>query len=141
MITVYRVFGEVRRLFHTLSRVAESIHSDIGITAGQRALLESLSESPGRTVPEIARSRGVTRQHIQTLANQLLDKNLVETRDNPAHKRSPVLRLTAAGERCFDEIRRREGAILKTMDREFRDCDLGAVVECLGRMNRYFEEA
>jgi DNA-binding MarR family transcriptional regulator len=67
-------------------------------------LLRSLKSRGPLTVPEIARMRPVARQHIQKLANQMAADGLVEFIDNPAHKRSKLLRLTSKGERAHDEL-------------------------------------
>lgn len=61
------------------------------------------NEGP-RTVPEIARLRPVARQHIQRLANEMAEAGLVEFIDNPAHRRSKLLRLTVKGEAVFQEL-------------------------------------
>jgi len=50
-----------------------------------------------QTVPAMERARLVTRQHIQTILNELLERKLVETQDNPAHKSSPLIMLSAEG--------------------------------------------
>ncbi len=57
------------------------------------------------TVPQIGRSLGHARQVIQRAARELEERGLVETRDNPGHKRAALLVPTAAGEelkRNFD---------------------------------------
>jgi len=46
-----------------------------------RAVLEGLDRSGPRTVPAMARARLVTRQHIQTILNELLERKLVETQE------------------------------------------------------------
>jgi DNA-binding MarR family transcriptional regulator len=68
------------------------------MTLGMRAALELLLVGGPATVPRIARSRGVTRQHVQALVNGLLAQGLVALRPNPAHKRSPLVALSPAGE-------------------------------------------
>jgi DNA-binding MarR family transcriptional regulator len=100
---------EVRLTFHQLRAAAETLAAnEDGLTAAHRGVLESLQHGGPRTVPALARSRPVSRQHIQTLVNRLLALNLVETQANPAHRRSPLVRLTAAGKKRFDQMQRRE---------------------------------
>ncbi len=67
-------------------------------------LLRTLSARGPCTVPQIARMRPVARQHIQKLANELVKEGLVEFIDNPAHRRSRLLRLTEKGEQRFEEL-------------------------------------
>ena len=141
MNELYSVILEVRRLFQKLAAVADAAHRDLDVTASQRAVLETLADSPGQTVPGIARSKGVTRQHIQTLANQLLEAGLIEQAGNPAHKRSSILDLTPAGRDRFEEVKKREDRLLRAMAPRFHNHDLAAVAGCLREMTDYFETA
>jgi DNA-binding MarR family transcriptional regulator len=55
-------------------------------------------------VPQIARSRPVSRQHIQKLPNETIADGVIELVNNPAHQRSKLLQLTPKGETIFQEI-------------------------------------
>ena len=100
---------EVRGLFHQLRASAEAIHAaPAGLPIAQRAVLESLDREGPATVPALARARPVSRQHLQALVNAHLEAGLVETRLNPAHRRSALVALTPAGRRRFAAIRARE---------------------------------
>ncbi|MBP0000401.1 MAG: MarR family transcriptional regulator [Cyanobacteria bacterium SID2] len=72
--------------------------------AGYGGLLRSLKLDGPQTVPQLARSRPVSRQHIQKLANEMLEDGTIEYIDNPAHKRSKLLRLTPHGEAVFETM-------------------------------------
>jgi DNA-binding MarR family transcriptional regulator len=54
----------------------------------------------------------VSRQHIQAIVNELLREGLVELRDNPAHRRSCLVALTAVGDAAIAGIRDTERAVL-----------------------------
>lgn len=103
----------VRRLFHKLGHGAATLHQDTGISAGMRAVLESVIDGGPQTVPQMARIRPVTRQHIQGLVNALLDEGFVETVDNPAHKRSKLIGPTPLGESVFRALREKENQSLR----------------------------
>jgi DNA-binding MarR family transcriptional regulator len=62
------------------------------------------------TVPQIARRLGMSRQNVQRLANDLVGQGLAHYADNPDHKSSPHLVLTAAGR-----------AVLRTLSERARD--------------------
>jgi DNA-binding MarR family transcriptional regulator len=49
------------------------------------------------TVPQVARRLGVSRQNVQRIADELRDERLLRLVDNPDHKTSPLLELTATG--------------------------------------------
>ena len=110
-----RLFYEVRRCFNQLKAFAELLHSDLGVTPSMRAVLETLFHHELQSVPDIAQAKGVSRQHIQTVMNQLLEAGLVDAIRNPAHKRSPLFGLSAKGGRLFREIQRRERAPLQRL--------------------------
>jgi DNA-binding MarR family transcriptional regulator len=134
------VIDETRRLFHCLANAAERAHADLGLTASQRAVLEALAFAGLQTVPQIARAKGVSRQHIQTIANALVDAALIETRDNPAHQRSPLLALTPEGERCFQQVQEREQAILAELAQRFRLADLETTARTLKTASGLLEQ-
>ena len=96
------------------SQAASTVVSGLeGLSPSHRAVLESLLEGGPQTVPALARARPVARQHIQVLVNDLLRMELVETRENPAHRRSPHISVTPRGRRVFTEVRSEESRILK----------------------------
>jgi DNA-binding MarR family transcriptional regulator len=105
MMTAERLFNETRLLFHALKEWAESLHAGSDLAVPMRAVLELLLLGPAATVPEMARARGVSRQHIQQQVDRLLDRSLVERADNPAHRRSPKIALTDAGRALIQSMR------------------------------------
>lgn len=107
---------ETRNLFHRLKAAGEQIHHQLGITMGERGILEDISRNGPRTVPQMARARPVSRQHIQTLINSLQENNLVEYTENPDHKRSHLVALTPEGEVCFQTMQQREAEILSKIN-------------------------
>ena len=104
----YALTRTLRRLFHVLGNGVGALHDEADVSTGMRAVLETLTESGPMTVPDMARMRPVTRQHIQSLVNPLLELGYVETVPNPAHKRSPLIRATPAGEQKFRAMRQLE---------------------------------
>ena len=94
------LIDEVRLLYNQFMELLDELHRNVGVTPSQRAVLEHLQRG-GITVPSLARERGVTRQHIQSVVNDLVDLGLAEARDNPAHKRSPLIGLTREGDRVI----------------------------------------
>jgi DNA-binding MarR family transcriptional regulator len=108
----YRLVVEVRGTFRDLRAVADRYLADLSITAAMRALLEQVADQGPQTVPALAAAKRVQRQSIQTLVDGLIDRGVLEARPNPVHRRSPLIALTAAGERVFAEIRNRDATAL-----------------------------
>jgi DNA-binding MarR family transcriptional regulator len=139
MTHVEFIFMETRLLFHRLRAVADVIHQADQITAGMRGVLESLALSGSQTVPQLARARPVSRQHIQLLVNTLLDRGLVELVDNPAHKKSPLVQLTETGTHAIATIQAREARLLSQVSIALPESDLTTTLQTLQAIRRYFE--
>jgi DNA-binding MarR family transcriptional regulator len=112
---VEELLDEVRLLWHAMVRTGERLHEEEPVTLGMRAVLEFLLHGPA-TVPHIARSRHVTRQHIQGLVDALLELDLASLATNPAHRRSSLVRLTPEGRGAIDRMRRRERRFIDRID-------------------------
>jgi DNA-binding MarR family transcriptional regulator len=67
------------------------------------------------SVPEIAEQYKVSRQHVQATVNSLLDSGLVVTRENPRHKRSPLIMLNAKGRKLFGAVLRKDEEVIKNL--------------------------
>ncbi len=124
----------VRRLCRVLAEAAGHAHAGLGIGAGQRAVLEALAERGPRTVSQLARAQGLSRQRVQALANALLEAGLVEAADNPDHLRSPLLRLGASGQKALEAARRREARQLAGLAGRIPGADLKATLKTLNAL-------
>lgn len=83
-----------------LVNIFSTIKDSVDLTGTEALTLFAVINS-GKpvTVPQIGRSIGHARQVIQRAANVLVERGLLETRDNPAHKRAAFLIPTEAGRR------------------------------------------
>lgn len=71
---------------------------------GEFGILRMLVCDGPQTVPDMARSRPVSRQHCQTIANSLEAQGFVEFVENPKHKRSQLVRMTRAGRAHYERL-------------------------------------
>ena len=113
---VGEMIDETVLLFRRLRSVAEALHGEGTLSGGRRNVLRELKRSGPQTVPQMARSRAVTRQHVQALVNPLEEQGFVEFVDNPAHRRSRLVRLTLSGEGYLDRMQRREAGLLSALN-------------------------
>jgi len=118
------VIRDIRLCFNLLRARADELHQDLGVNASMRAVMESVAGNDEKTVPDIARSRGVSRQHIQVIVNCLTKENLIKTRDNPDDKRTFLVSLTDHGQTVFGEIQKREAVELKRLSEVFSTDEL-----------------
>ncbi len=138
-LALRKLTDEARRLVHRLDRAAEALHAPDDLTGGERAVLVELAEEGPRTVPEMARARPVTRQHIQSTVNPLLAHGLVELVDNPRHRRSKLVRLTEAGRAVVAKIRGREGRVVAALVPRLDARDLETTARTLAKLGGLFQ--
>jgi DNA-binding MarR family transcriptional regulator len=106
------VIDETTALYHRLTVVSEQIYGKREITAGKRSILKELASKGPLTVPQMANARPVSRQYMQNQVNLLTGEGYVECINNPAHKRSSLVRLTQAGKSLVDSMNIQEEKIL-----------------------------
>lgn len=120
---VVALIDELVRLNGRLKSLFSTAYADSGLSSMEFTVLTAIcSANTPPTVPQIGRSLGHARQVIQRAANLLVGQNLVETVDNPNHKRAPLLRPTAKGAELKQKVDKRAEAdadkLLARMDRD-----------------------
>ena len=89
VLTTFRLNGR-------LLEVAQEFAAAGEITAAWWQVLGGVLDEP-RTVAEIGRRMGMTRQGVQRVADLLVERGLADYRPNPAHRRAKLLACTEAG--------------------------------------------
>jgi DNA-binding MarR family transcriptional regulator len=87
---------ETFRLNGRLLEAAQGLAAEGGITAAWWQVLGGVLDEP-RSVADVARRMGLTRQAVQRIADLLVARGLAEYRANPAHRRAKLLACTEAG--------------------------------------------
>jgi DNA-binding MarR family transcriptional regulator len=98
-----RLVADVLEAAGAIRRLGDEIASAVEQTQSRWQVLSVLSEGDW-TVSRAARRLGVTRQSVQRVVDLLLAEGLVVAEPNPDHARSPLIRLTPAGERTLATI-------------------------------------
>jgi DNA-binding MarR family transcriptional regulator len=89
VLTTFRLNGR-------LLEVAQRLGAAGGLTAAWWQVLGGVLDQP-RSVADIGRRMGITRQGVQRVADLLVARGLAEYRPNPAHRRAKLLACTEAG--------------------------------------------
>ncbi|MSP47908.1 MAG: MarR family transcriptional regulator [Alphaproteobacteria bacterium] len=131
---IFRLMLEVLQTFHRLRAAGAEEGAVTSGGGGSWGLMRSLAEGGPQTVPAIARSRPVSRQHIQKLADELAADGLVEFVDNPAHRRSKLLKLTPAGRTRYKTLSTRILEIADELGRGFDAAEVGAAADVVARL-------
>jgi len=126
-------------LWQRMRVVAEQAHPEGKVTTAMRGVMATLADGGPQTVPQLARVRPVSRQHIQMLVNRLLEEKLVEMTDNPAHRRSRLVQLTEKGKRSLSEMRQRQWELMAHLPVRTSKKELRAAAETLRSARSLFE--
>lgn len=133
------LINETAALFHRLRIVADEVHHQGEMSGGLRSILRSLNKVGDLTVPQMARERAVSRQHVQILINQLAEKGFVDFIDNPAHKRSAFVRLTSQGKKAVEAMDRHEEKLLSQSNVGVTNKKMSEAAETLHHVRSFFE--
>ena len=136
-----KLIEAVRAGASEMRRISEVTNREFGLSAALRDVLDQLGREGPRTVPDMARAFGVSRQHVQQCVDRLGDRRLVSTRENPAHRRSSLIALTPDGTRLMSEIGRQEKAILERLEADMQGESIDAAASVLNRFSRVLATA
>jgi DNA-binding MarR family transcriptional regulator len=134
---VLRLVEAVEDAADRFAQVEHRMFSDTGMT-GARMRVASVLAAPetARTVPQIARTLGLTRQAVQRVADDLAERGLAAWRENPEHRRAHLLQLTSEGRAAYGEGLQRKALWAQAMSEGLTPAWLAVATELLGLMSR-----
>lgn len=107
---------------------------------GYWSVLRLLKTNGPQTVPQLARYRYVPRQSVQKLANEMLKDGVIELVNNPAHKRSKLLRLTPKGDIVFQEMNDRIAKLAETLAKQQDAAQLQNAADVVKKLHEQLRE-
>jgi DNA-binding MarR family transcriptional regulator len=107
---------------------------------GYWSVLRLLKINGPQTVPQLARYRYVPRQSVQKLANEMLKDGVIELVNNPAHKRSKLLRLTPEGDVVFQEMSDRIAKLAETLAEQHNAAQLQNAADVVKKLHEQLRE-
>ena len=111
----------------------ETIAAAVGQTQARWQVMSAASADP-RTVPQIARRLGVTRQNVQRIADLLVAEKSATYEPNPDHKNSPYLVLSQNGQTALAGISTAAQAYHARIVRRLGGADLAPLHRSLRRL-------
>src|SRR5271163_320601 len=90
------IIADIYQLAGRFREYGEAIARTVGQTQARWQVMSAASAEP-RTVPQIARRLGVTRQNVQRIADLLVTESWARFEANPDHRGSPYLVLGKRG--------------------------------------------
>jgi DNA-binding MarR family transcriptional regulator len=132
------LLNEVNALTFGLKQ-ASRLEDPGGLLSATQCVLRFLREGP-KTVPQIARVRGTSRQNVQILVNRLRREALVALVANPAHKRSALVELTEQGKRALALVTAVQGDFTHSMSPPCSQSEVRSAVALLRRLREAIVE-
>ncbi|MFJ6080493.1 MarR family winged helix-turn-helix transcriptional regulator [Streptomyces sp. NPDC092369] len=136
---VSEVFDLVGALYRRGLRKLEQDEAVEGVSVGVRSVLVLLHRYGSMTVPQMGRVMALTRQFVQRMVNDAVERGWAETTPNPAHQRSSLIRITDEGTAVITAILAREHALNRQVGGELTEAELRACVRVLKEMLRTFD--
>lgn len=111
----------------------EEIARTVGQTQARWQVMSAASADP-RTVPQIARRLGVSRQNVQRIADLLVADGAATFEPNPDHRNSPFLVLNRRGQAALADITKAAAASHARIARRLGAADLAPLHRSLRRL-------
>lgn len=136
---ISEVFDLIGALYRRGLRKLEQGEEVEGVSVGVRSVLVLLHRYGPMTVPQMGRVMALTRQFVQRMVNETVDRGWAEATPNPAHQRSSLIRITDEGEAVITAILAREHALNRQVGGDLTDAELRACTHVLKEMLRTFD--
>lgn len=131
VLAVFRLNGD-------FLHAAEEIAGPTGLTAARWQVLAAVLDEP-RTVPEIARRMGLSRQGVQRISDILADEGFATYLDNPAHRRAKLLSISDDGRAAIRRLAGRQRTWANAVSEGVPTPSLRACLRTLRRLTERVE--
>lgn len=126
---------EVFKLGGLLVSEGDQMGAEYGITSARWKILGALSLArEPQTVPQIARSMGLTRQAVQRLVDAMHEDELLLFHENPGHKRAKLISLSELGEMIFAKMYKKQSGWAITCSAGITEPELETTLSVLKRI-------
>ena len=101
----------------------------------RKAILQTIANNEQLAVPHLARMVGTSRQNTQLIIGRLKAEGCVDASDNPAHKRSPLYRLTPRGLEVLARANLAESQMSERLD--LSEAQIQAALQVLSQISQH----
>ncbi|MEQ8746189.1 MarR family transcriptional regulator [Pyruvatibacter sp.] len=128
------VMNSVPWLYFRLQAQSQNLGTENAQRGGAWGILNSVITQGPQTVPQLARARPVSRQHIQKLANEMAADGLIQFVANPAHRRSQLIEATPKGLDAYARMNASLGELADALGKDFSKEELFVAASVIERM-------
>jgi len=127
------IVADVYELAGRFRSNGEDIADKLGQTQARWQVMSAAS-AEAKTVPQIARRLGVTRQNVQRIAHLLVAENWASFEVNPDHRSSPYLVLNKRGCAVLEQLTRAAEGYHARLARELPTAEINSIHRQLRRL-------
>lgn len=132
---------EVFRLGGLLVSEGDQMGSEFGVTSARWKILGAIYlAGTAQTVPQIARSMGLTRQAVQRLVDAMHEDGLLVFQDNPDHKRARLITLSSLGESVYARLGEKQSVWAKGCSTGITRAELETTLSVLKRLSGVIDQ-
>lgn len=125
------------RTHASLVAAGDDLVADLDLSSAREQLLGALQDAGApRTVSQLSRDLGLTRQAVQRVADDLVEVGLAAYSPNPEHARAKLLSPTNRGREALAEALRRKGLWREELAQGLPPAGLEIAVELLRLLGR-----
>jgi DNA-binding MarR family transcriptional regulator len=129
----------VFRLNGLLLEAGDRLTAPVGQTSARWQVMGCIDDE-ARTVADVARIMGLTRQSVQRIADLLVKDKLAIYSENPHHKRAKLIKLNAKGLKALRNIEKAQRVWANAIGKEFAERDLVKIVRVLEQLHEVLEK-
>ena len=130
---------EIFRVYSRINAAGDILSAGTGLTSARWRVLGSVLPLP-KSVAQVARERGLTRQSVQQIANSLVRDGFAKFQDNERHKSSKLLTPTGKGRSVVLAMNQRSIAWVNKVGAKVPLADLKTTLEVLTRLREHLEK-
>ncbi|MGI9249841.1 MAG: MarR family winged helix-turn-helix transcriptional regulator [Pseudohongiellaceae bacterium] len=129
------------RLNGLLVAEGDTMTEPLGLTSARWKVIGAVALSnTGLTVPGIARMLGQSRQAVQRITDVMATDGLLHYRQNPKHKRSPLVLLTEQGKAVYNSLREIQDPWAVRHSADLSPEELNAASQLIHRLIKKFDK-
>lgn len=128
------LLNELNALALRLKQATSLGENSGGLLSATQCVLRLLLQQGSKSVPQIARIRGTSRQNVQILVNRLQREGLVAFVTNPAHRRSALVTLTEHGKNALTSAATLEDDLVRLLVPQCSQSEVRSAMALLRRL-------
>ena len=141
MIAFHMLAESNMALNQSLLEGIKKVHKNDELSDPKRQVLMTVHRHGPQTVPQIARKKKFSRQHILNLVNEFVADGYIDLVKNPDHKTSKLIQLTAKGLQAIEKMNEFETEIFSRLEINVSIEEMNQAKDTMNKIQRIFESS